>query len=411
MKRTNHIKHLFPPNNFILKPSPRLQNENLLGGNVFKNPIEKLLVDAFAQMDCEEIKDKIQKVRDSQKSRKRGGVIIFICTIAMCILLLFFLQWKKTLDREKNLVDTVAFLELQIEAQEISDIQKDSLILEYKTKIEFLSEEINKYQYLVSKLGTELSLAQQEAKEKSKKIAALSKGKMSEKELYAFQDLKKERYDLSQKIEAMRNQRDYLLLNMERIDKERIAMLENYQSDIPAPNINQSPMDSDTNLELKVSEEMQAAIATRQQERLNNIVRNTAVKFSAISLRNSEDSKDLKKLKTADNWHYTFIDFDFDNADREAIMDETFVLQIYDLDNNLIVPFNEKNNAFPNSEIGAIGYKFKYDGKPISVRYINTQAKEGRNYEIRLAYFKNGLTFKLANGAKKIVEEGRVIVD
>ncbi len=60
--------------------------------------------------------------------------------------------------------------------------------------------------------------------------------------------------------------------------------------------------------------------------------------------------------------------------------------------------------------MGAIGYKFKYNGNPVSVRYINTQPKEGSNYEIRLVYLKNGLTFKLTNGAKTIVEAGKVTV-
>ncbi len=136
------------------------------------------------------------------------------------------------------------------------------------------------------------------------------------------------------------------------------------------------------------------------------------MKFSAFSLRNREAGNELKSVKKNENdWRYTFIDFDLDNTDSEAIMDEYFVLQVFDLDNNAVVPFNEKNMAFPNSEMGAIGYKFKYDGKPVSVRYINTQSKEGGNYEIRLVYLKNGLTFELANGKKKIVEAGKVTVD
>lgn len=248
----------------------------------------------------------------------------------------------------------------------------------------------------------------------------------------------------AKKIKDLEQQREDLLKKMEEIDHERIALIEAKKESekakqnnngkieslnnsarveidkvdeaplLPAlPAINQSPAEpTPDGGSPKVSEEMQSAIISRQQERLANIMTKTEVKFSTISLRNREDSNELKKIKKSDNeWRYTFIDFDLDNVDKEAIIDETFVLQVYDIDNKEVVPFNEKNMAFPNSEMGAHGYKFKYDGKPVSVRYINTQPKEGSNYEIRLVYFKNGLTFKLANGARKIVESGRVTID
>lgn len=247
------------------------------------------------------------------------------------------------------------------------------------------------------------------------------------------------------KIKELEQERDVLLHKMEKLDHERVALMEDKKTSesaqeknetkievlnnsvqkemdrvdpaplLPAlPAINQSPTEQ-VPQEIsgpKVSEEMQTAIISRQQERLSNVMMKTQVKFSAVSLRNREGGNELKNVKKNDNdWRYTYIDFDLDNLDREAIMDEYFVLQVFDIDNNAVVPFNEKNMAFPNSEMGAIGYKFKYDGKPVSVRYINMQAKEGSNYEIRLVYLKKGLTFELANGRKKIVEAGKVTVD
>lgn len=257
--------------------------------------------------------------------------------------------------------------------------------------------------------------------------------------------LKESGQNNSSKIKALEQERDDLLKKMENIDHERMVLLEDKQASekvrqknetkiedlkesvqkemdkvdpvpvMPAPpTINQSPSESVKPAAIgpNVSEEMQAAIVSRQQERLSNVMTKTQVKFSAVSLRNREGGNELKNIKKNDNdWRYTFIDFDLENVDREAIMDEFFVLQVFDLDNNAVMPFNEKNLAFPNSEMGAIGYKFKYDGKPVSVRYINTQAKEGSNYEIRLVYFKKGLTFELANGRKRIVEAGKVTVD
>ena len=245
------------------------------------------------------------------------------------------------------------------------------------------------------------------------------------------------------KVKGLEQQRDNLLKKMETDDRKRIALMEAQKAEEkakkensikieslnnearvemdkvdstpilpPAPVINQSPSEpAQTNAGPNVSEAMQSVIISKQQERLATIITKTSVKFSTISLRSREGGNELKKVQKSDNdWRFTFIDFNLENVEKAAIIDETFVIQVFDLDNNAVVPFNEKNLAFPNSEMGAIGFKFKYDGNPVSVRYINTQPKEGSNYEIRLVYLKNGLTFKLANGTMKVVEAGKVTV-
>ncbi|MBK8563823.1 MAG: hypothetical protein IPN76_10910 [Saprospiraceae bacterium] len=195
-----------------------------------------------------------------------------------------------------------------------------------------------------------------------------------------------------------------------KIEQREQELLEPIPQTSPEPIINQSPSESLSAEAPNVPAELQATIKLRQQERLNNIVQNTSVNFKGISLRNRDGENELKRIKS-DEWRYTFVDFDLSNVNQEAIMDEQFILQLYDLDNKVVVPFNEKNPAFPNSEMGAMGYKFKYEGKPVSVRYINTQPKEGSNYELRLVYPKNGVVFTLVNGMKRIVEEGKVAVN
>ena len=145
-----------------------------------------------------------------------------------------------------------------------------------------------------------------------------------------------------------------------------------------------------------------------QQKRLANIVTNTKVNFESISLRNKENSNDLKKIKN-DGWRYTFIDFSLENPEANALRDEYFLIQIFDLDNNQVVPMNEYNPGFPDSPQGSTGYLFQHTGKPVSVRYINTQLKQGSNYQVRLFYYKDKMVFPLRNGIQDIVKNGEVV--
>jgi hypothetical protein len=233
-----------------------------------------------------------------------------------------------------------------------------------------------------------------------------------------MEDMDHERIAL---MEDKKKQETAQLETSQKIDELKMeAKVDTEQNDpspvvFDPPVINQSPQEPNKSEPVgpNVTEEMQAAIISRQAEKLANVVSKTQVKFSSVSLRNQEGGNDIKNVKKADNdWRYTFIDFDLENVDRESITDEYFLIQVFDLDNNQVVPFNEKNMAFPDSEVGAGGFKFKYDGKPVSVRYINTQPKNGSNYEIRLKYLnKKGLTFPLANGTKRIVTAGKVAVD
>ncbi|GEM_PF-5326542 len=336
------------------------------------------------------------------------------------------------LNKEKNL----ALVELKLEEQGAITDKLEAQLQVYKDSIVILQLENERLHNKVTSLKGTISKLNQIIQKHDDKVAKLTTD---------INRLKESGRNNQDKIASLELQRDNLLKEMEAKDKQRIALdeekkqiekarkdnggkIESYNDltrnemdkvdPAPAlfepPAINQSPAEpAPEGGGPNVSPQMQTAIISRQAEKLENIRTKTAVKYSSISLRNREGSNELKSVKKNENdWRYTFIDFDLENVDKEAIRDETFVLQVYDLDNNVVVPFNEKNMAFPNSDMGAIGYKFKYDGKPVSVRYINTQPKEGSNYELRLIYLnKKGLTFPLANGTKRIVDSGKVTVD
>lgn len=295
--------------------------------------------------------------------------------------------------------DSVAFL--QVENQQLK--QK---IEEQKATILTLNQSIKKQEERVAKLTVEINRLEDTGRHNEKEINELAQER--DKLLVEMERLDRDREALKRSNE----EKDRIAAeNKEKIQKWNSKMEAADPAPVmpPAPLINQSPTEPVAQSGPQVSTEMGNAIKTRQQERLKNLLTKTTVKFPTVSLKNRENGNELKKIKD-DGWRFTFIDFDLENLDREAILDETFILQVFDLDHQVVVPYNEKNPAYPESEMGAIGYKFKYDGKPVSVRYINTQKKEGENYEIRLIYTKGDLTFKVANGSMKIVENGQVVV-
>ncbi len=320
---------------------------------------------------------------------------------------------SQQLDEQRLLTDGLQ-AELQLYKDSVAVLQTENQRLhtkidELKTTISKLNKIVQKHDDKVVELTAEIKRLKEGGKKNAEKVKELEQER--EELLTKMETIDKERIAL---LEFKRQNEQTKKVNNDKIvslDKVAQEKIDQVPQTAPAPIINQSPSEPLIATGPKVSEELQAAIVSRKQERLANIMAKTEVKFSSISLRNREGGNELKRIKSEDNWRYTFIDFDLDNVDKESIMDETFIIQVYDLDNNVVVPFNEKNMQFPNSEMGAIGYKFKYDGKPVSVRYLNTQPKEGRNYELRLIYFKNDLTFKLANGTKRIVEDGKVAVN
>ena len=324
---------------------------------------------------------------------------------------------SQQLDEQKLLTDGLQ-AELQLYKDSVAVLQTENQRLhakidELKNTISKLNKIVQKHDDKVVELTAEINRLKEGGKKNAEKVKELEQER--EELLTKMETIDKERIALledKRQNEQTKKVNEEKIVSLDKVAQEKIDQAaDQVPQTAPAPIINQSPSEPMAATSPKVSEELQAAIVSRKQERLANIMAKTEVKFTSISLRNREGGNDLKRIKSEDNWRYTFIDFDLENVDKESIMDETFIIQVYDLDNNVVVPFNEKNMQFPNSEMGAIGYKFKYDGKPVSVRYLNTQPKEGRNYELRLIYFKNDLTFKLANGTKRIVEDGKVAVN
>jgi hypothetical protein len=74
-----------------------------------------------------------------------------------------------------------------------------------------------------------------------------------------------------------------------------------------------------------------------------------------------------------------------------------------------LIPFNENNPGFPESTLGQEGYKVRFEGNPLQVKYFNSQKKDGENYEIKVFYQRNGLIFPLVNGSHSIIQRNEVV--
>jgi myosin heavy subunit len=291
----------------------------------------------------------------------------------------------------------------------IENQQLHAKIVELKGTIAKLNKSIQKHDDKVASLTEQINRLKESGSNYQAQIKSLELQR--DEQLQKMEEIDRERISLKeqqrkQEESQLRNEVALNELNT-KIEQKELELPEPAPQPTPEPIINQPPGQAPNPDPNNVPADLQAAIKLKAQGRLNNIVQNTSVSFKGISLRNRDGENELKRIKS-DEWRYTYVDFDLSNADQEAIMDEQFILQLYDLDNKAVVPFNEKNPAFPNSEMGAMGYKFKYEGKPVSVRYINTQPKEGSNYELRLVYPRNGVVFTLVNGTKRIVEDGKV---
>ncbi len=293
-----------------------------------------------------------------------------------------------------DLNDQVGSLSKKIASQSHKIQQQADQIARLNKRINDLKSSDSANQAEISRLQSELEnvLAQMEVDDSVRsELKRLQDALASQKAGYEAEILK-----LRTEIED----RDALIgqMKMDGNPMEQPAKNEGVQV-APLPKINEAP-------NREVSEPEIAIPSNVSHEDMVNIVENTSVNFLNVSLKNEEAGKDLKKIKE-DNWRYTFITFDLDNIDKAAIMDQTFVIQLYDVDKGQVVAFNESNNAFPESQQGKVGHTFKYTGQPVLVKYCNYQQKESANYEVRLMFMTKQMALPLKNGKLAIVEDGK----
>ncbi len=297
--------------------------------------------------------------------------------------------------------DSITILNLKIDELVAETIQLKGKIKSLDQKVHQMSEKVND---LTKQIGTleksnksftaRISTLENERSELLKKIESLDKKRTQEK-------LQLE--EKKEKAEEHNRARKQLESELEGNKKQRQLLNVSPQTVVDEPVIAAPPAPVNPGIE----DEKERIIASRKQMRMREIVMATNIDFNSISVREEKGGKDLDKLKGGE-WRYTIINFDLINPKPDAIIKEEFILQVFDTDNQRVVPFNESNPGFPDSNIGATGYKFTYEGNPVEIAYFNSQQKNSKNYEVRLYYAGKGFLLPIKNGTTRIIEQGQV---
>ncbi len=329
----------------------------------------------------------------------------------------FNLLLKENKINKKNIQEQAIIIDQLIEEIEIKEdsisgllITIDGLVAEInvlKEKVRSKNQKVQKLSSSVTELTREISQLKNgnSADQKLIKELADERNELLDKMLTLDREREKEKNRIKIK-EAAVAETNHNIEDLESsvdLDKERI------QSNNQSLSINNEPFPAGTPAPMAIDKEMEVLIKTRKQARMTEIVSNTKVNFTSIALRDQKEGKDFSKINN-DGWRYTLIDFDLVHPNPEVILDEAFILQVFDVDNQKVVPVNESNPGFPDSKIGSTGYRFIYEGQPLSVTYFNSQKKTGKNYEIRLYYAGKGFLIPLPNGSTRIMSDGAVAV-
>lgn len=178
-----------------------------------------------------------------------------------------------------------------------------------------------------------------------------------------------------------------------------------------------------TGNELAIAEERKARLEKAEVENYNliqdkkkrlvidEIVNNTIINMLSVRVGSKPKLGNLNKIKkNSSKWMYSSFEFIMTHpSDQKLIENEQFVLKIIDKDTGKILPYLEENPSFPESVEGTNGKNFRFTNNPIEVLHINTQKKEGKNYEARIYLVKNGEEYLLANSHRMIVNNRKVI--
>ena len=187
--------------------------------------------------------------------------------------------------------------------------------------------------------------------------------------------------------------------------KEKVAALEEQLEQLAY--LQQNEVEEVIEVENEI-DEVEATVAVKEAAaekmiKLKAILENTIIDFRGISLRTKRDGDNISKLKNnGKNWKYTFINFDIQNAMPGYLVGAEFEWRITDMDTGKPISYIESNNMYPDAD-DVKGLNFIYQGHTEEVVFINTQPKEGANYELKLFYLEDGNEFYVNGSSRPIV--------
>ena len=187
--------------------------------------------------------------------------------------------------------------------------------------------------------------------------------------------------------------------------KEKVAMLEEQLEQLNY--LQKKETEEFVEVENKI-EEVEVVVTKKEataekMAKLKAILENTIIDFHGISLRTERDGDHISKLrKNGKNWKYTFINFDIQNAMPGYLVGAEFEWRITDMDTGMPISYIESNKIYPDAK-DTKGLFFIYQGYAEEAVFINTQPKEGANYELKLFYLEDGNEFYVNGSSRPIV--------
>lgn len=302
--------------------------------------------------------------------------------------------------QQNNIISYQDFIRVQSQKMAI----QDEIIKEQDNEIEQLTitntlllAELDVIRDSITILHNDLFILKQTAQKNAHSLAAVQKElDVRQKEL-GFLKAEYKRNKLSVEKEA--NLLDH------------IANLESQIEQIEALKTREE--ESVEEMEFEV-EEMEEEVIEKEEiastmSRLAVIMNQTHIELKAISIRSSRDSDNINKLKDdGKNWKYTVINFDLFNADQTLLADANFEWRIINMDTGEPISYIESNYVYPNAD-DSKGLAFTYDGYAQEVVFINTEKKEGANYELKLFCIEDNQAYVVNGSSRPIIFDGKAI--
>ncbi len=173
--------------------------------------------------------------------------------------------------------------------------------------------------------------------------------------------------------------------------------------------LNYMKITSSKDVKIVEKKQEEKVVVANKMTNLKNIMDKTIVDYRGISVKSERDGDNLNKLKKdGRNWKYTVINFDLQNAVPALLLDSEFEWRIVDMDNGEAISFIESNKMYPNGK-DARSLTFSYPGYAQETVFINTQAKEGSSYELKLYYIEEGQAYYVNGSSRPIIFDKNVI--
>jgi len=166
------------------------------------------------------------------------------------------------------------------------------------------------------------------------------------------------------------------------------------------------------NIKLVTENEIKETLDSQDQfQKIVDVVNNTRIKFQDIKIKMDKTGRPVTRLiSEGKNWRHTTIEFFMKHNNNKVLLDEQFLVKIVDIDNQKEIQFIQPNPLTPQESSIQEGAPFFFDGNLVEINHVNSQPKQGRNFEIQVFYKSDdGEEYLLLDGVKQFIQNGNVV--